>query len=183
MRVDKRKASSCFQVLARQGFDERGLAHAGFAHEIDMGEAVFLLDAEAWFDKSVLNDPEFYQDNEISDSTGKHGTLSYTDDGQVLRVNWSEFALTNVDTRDRLTLQACIYVPDHITLLDTAFDGAHGRVKFQETFRLSILGKKMKKAGLFETNIDAAMPANYEYLAELQKMASGGWSVRSVRLL
>jgi hypothetical protein len=46
VRVHQRKSSVRQQILSRQRFDERGLSHARLADDVDMHQAVGLLDAE-----------------------------------------------------------------------------------------------------------------------------------------
>lgn len=139
--------------------------------------------AMTWFNKSILENSQFHHEAESSGPAGKRGELSYADGGTILRADWDEFVLPGVDDRDRLSLTACIYVPYRVDLVDSSFDGDHGRVTFRETLRLSKLGQKMDQTKLFYADVIAAsMPQDYQYEAALQKAGGGRWSVSSVKL-
>jgi len=135
--------------------------------------------ALSWFNDRILADRGFRQVSVSSGSSDRHGELSYQDKGTTFDVAWRQIDLPGIDTRDRLTVRACIFVPSKIEIIDSAYDndGINGRVLFRERTRLSLFGQRIHDAGFLNSS---DLLEDFEYVAELHKDDSGQWIIRSL---
>ena len=138
--------------------------------------------AENWFDNSVLANPLFDHIAQSEDNAGKHGELSYLDDGATFRVSWTQFDRPYDLEANQLSITGCIYAPKRVRIVDVDFgsEDTTARVLFQEEFHYSFLGKQLRDAGLLEIYNPSAPPQSYEYLALFSRSKSGQWRISGV---
>ena len=137
---------------------------------------------EAWFDNSLLTDPNFKHVVQTTDDAGTHGELTYREHDDTFRVTWTQFDRPTDVESNQLSVTGCIYVPTGIDIIDASFaaDGNSAEVKFQEEFGLSLLGERMRDAGVLNIYDPIGAPGSYEYVALLNKSVSGKWRIRGI---
>lgn len=138
--------------------------------------------AEAWFDNSLLTDGRFHQVSEVTEPTRRHGELSYRDGMDNYRILWSESALPYAPEASKLEITACIYVPKTVEVINATFKGQTARVLFSEHQHLSLLGAKLRDAGLLKLYDPVGAPDDYEYRAVLGAFSTGTWRIMGVRV-
>ena len=137
--------------------------------------------AEAWFDNSLLTDDRFHHRMETTDITGTHGELSYRDGEDRFHVLWAQFDRPSDIEGNQLSITACVYVPKTIEVINSSFQGDTARVLFTEHLQLSLLGERLKDAGLLKLYDPIDPPGGYEYTALLGQTARA-WRVMGIGL-
>lgn len=137
---------------------------------------------EAWFDNSLLSDPNFKHVVQSTDDAGTHGELTYREHNETFRVTWTQFDRPTDVESNQLSITGCLYVPRGIDIIDASFasDGNSAEVKFQEEFGLSLLGERMRDAGVLKIYDPIGAPGSYEYVALLSRSISGSWRIRGI---
>jgi hypothetical protein len=138
--------------------------------------------AEAWFDNTLLTDRFFRQVSENSDPPTTRGELSYRAGADTYRVSWMQSDLPYDASSSQLDITACIYVPKTIKVINASFKGETARVLFSEDQQLSLLGKRLRDAGLLQRYDPLGAPNGYEYTAVLGAFSSGTWRIMGVKV-
>ncbi len=131
-----------------------------------------------WFNRDILPDHAFRQVLRSSDSSDRHGVLTYRDAGNSFDITWGELDIPGIDVRDSLAVSTCIYIPAHVEIIDSDFDdrGTEARVLFEKKKRLSRFAQRMRRAGFLRPR---NLTKGLEFVADLHRSALGSWTVRS----
>ncbi len=139
---------------------------------------------ENWFDKSVLVDRRFMHLSDSKNKSTRQGDLSYNEQGHSFHVAWSQSDPPDIPSNNSFSINACVYVPKRIKVIDASFNSGSGtaRILFAETFRLSLLGQLMSEKGVLKKYDTVGPPENFEYVALLSKVHSGQWRIAGIGL-
>ena len=144
-----------------------------------------VLAAETTFATKIAADPHFQSIPGLSSSYGKSGSLSFRENGETLQAKWNEFAPPDADDRDRLTIDACLYVPDKLEITDRSLNnqGKSEDVVFHQTYRLSRIGRSLSSLGMLKGYEQFSAETGFQFIAHLRSDGGSAWRVDSVRLI
>jgi hypothetical protein len=146
-----------------------------------VGAALFVT-ADGWLRHTLLTDPAFSHLGRVSAGSTQSGTLGYLLHGHEMTVDWAEFRVPGDSASGRLSLRACMSLPEDIEIWGTSLygGGQMARVLYSETRTGSPLEVLIRHSGVFRDDIPWWPSAAGENVAAFVRGVDGRWSVAAI---